>query len=92
MEVNPQTSHKIKIVTKKETKTRTFLNIYGVFACIGLVLSIFTVPISISENMEFIRDEELLMETNKIKGFLTFIISSAVLYFSLVNLYYIRKK
>ncbi|KOR80588.1 hypothetical protein AM232_20605 [Bacillus sp. FJAT-21352] len=79
METNPQT---------KEITIRTVLNIYGVFTVLALILSIFTTPISINENMQLFYDEDLIMAAKKIKEFLLFIFGSALVYFSLVNLYY----
>ena len=88
LEINPQTSRNVEIVTKKEITIRTVLNIYGVFTVIALILSIFTTPVSINENMQFFYNEDLMMGAKKIKEFLLFIFSSALVYFSLVNLYY----
>ncbi|KQU15287.1 hypothetical protein ASG65_27375 [Bacillus sp. Leaf13] len=76
------------MVKQKEITIRTVLNIYGVFAVLVLILSIFTTPISINENMQFFYNEDLMMEAKKIKEFLFFIFGSALVYFSLVNLYY----
>ena len=88
LDVNPQSSHNIEIVTKKKISIRTVLNIYGAFTFIGLILSIFTVPITINGDMEFFRNE---MEPKKIKEFLFFNVSVTLVYFALVNFYYIRK-
>ncbi|MFL0366232.1 hypothetical protein ACH0BF_24960 [Pseudobacillus sp. 179-B 2D1 NHS] len=76
------------MVAKKEITTRRVLNIYGVFSVIALIISIFTVPISINENMQLFYNEDLMMKENKVKEFLFFIFGSALVYFSLVNLYY----
>jgi hypothetical protein len=88
LEIDQQTSENVEIVTKKEITIRTVLNIYGVFAVLALILSIFTTPISINENMQLFYNEDLMMEAKKIKEFLFFIFGSALVYFSLVNLYY----
>lgn len=92
METNPQTSRKIEIVAKKGITLRTVINIYGVFAVLTLILSIFTTPISINENMQFYYNEDLMMADKKIKEFLLFIFGSALVYFSLVNFYWKYKK
>jgi hypothetical protein len=76
------------LVSKKEITSRTVLNIYGVFAVLALILSIFTTPISINENMQLFYNEDLKVEAKKVKEFLFFIFGSALVYFSLVNLYY----
>ncbi len=91
METNPQTSQNIEI-EKKRITIRTVLNIYGIFTSFALIVSIFTNPISMNENMEFIYLEELMMEKKKIKEFILFICCTAVVYFPLVNLYYKFKK
>ncbi|MFJ7932582.1 hypothetical protein [Peribacillus sp. NPDC096448] len=76
------------MVSKKEITLRTVLNIYGVFTVLALILSIFKPPISINENMQLFYNEDLKMEAKKVKEFLFFIFGSALVYFSLVNLYY----
>jgi hypothetical protein len=88
LETNPQTSQNVEIVSKKEVTIRTVLNIYGVFAVLGLILSIVTSPICIDENIQFYFNKELMMGEKKIKEFLLFIFISAVAYFLFVNLYY----
>jgi len=88
LEINEQTSGNVEIVTKKEITIRTVLNIYGFFAVLALILSIFTSPISINENMQLFYNKDLMMEAKKIKEFLFFIFGSALVYFSLVNLHY----
>ena len=89
METNVQTSQNIEIVTKKEITIRKVLNIYGVFAVIGLLLSIFTNPISLNENMQVYFNEEIMMEPKKVKEFLLFIFLSSSIFFFLVNIYFI---
>jgi hypothetical protein len=88
LELNPQTSRNIDLVKKKKNAIRKVLNIYGVFTVLALILSIFTTPISINEDMQFFYNKDLIMEAKKIKEFLLFIFSSAIVYFSSVNLYY----
>uniref|UniRef100_UPI003F492582 hypothetical protein n=1 Tax=Niallia taxi TaxID=2499688 RepID=UPI003F492582 len=84
---NTQTSQKVELYNKRIITIRTVLNIYGVFAFIGLILSVFTIPVSVSEDMQFFYNKKLLMGQMKIKEFLLFIISAAVAYFVLVNIY-----
>jgi hypothetical protein len=88
LETNPQTSPNVKIVSNQAVTIRTTLNLYGVFAVIGLLLSIVTIPISIDENIRFYFNKELMMGEKKVKEFLLFILFSGVGYFSIVNLYY----
>ncbi len=86
LEINQQTSENAEIV--RGITIRTVLNLYGGFAVFGLILSIFTTPISLNENMRLFYNEDLMMEAKKIKEFLFFIFGSALVYFSLLNLYY----
>jgi hypothetical protein len=88
LETNPQTSPNVKIVSNQAVTIRTMLNLYGVFAVIGLLLSIVTTPLSIDESFQLYFNKELMMGDKKIKEFLLFIFISAVGYFSFVNLYY----
>ena len=81
MNTNTQMSRDADLYKKKNITIRTVLNIYGVFAVVGLILSIYTIPVSINNNMQFFYNEELLMDQKKIKEFLIFIFSSAVVYF-----------
>lgn len=88
LNVNPQNSKEVELYKKRNITIRTVLNIYGVFAIVGLILSIFTIPVSVSEDMQFFYNQELLMGQKKIKEFLLFIFGSAVAYFVLVNVHY----
>jgi hypothetical protein len=88
LETNPQTSGNVEIVSKKEVTIRIVLNFYGVFAILGLILSIVTIPVSLDENYQFYFNKELMMGEKKIKEFLLFICIVAVTYFSFLNLYY----
>lgn len=88
MDFKSETSHDIEIVIKKKITFRTVLNIYGILVIFALILSIFTVPISINENIQFLYNEDLIMETKKIKEFILFIFSIGVIYFLLVNIFY----
>ena len=81
MNTNTQMSRDADLYKKKNITIRTVLNIYGIFAVAGLILSIYTIPVSINNNMQFFYNEELLMDQKKIKEFLIFIFSSAVVYF-----------
>ncbi|UGB28734.1 hypothetical protein [Metabacillus sp. B2-18] len=87
MQIQPQTSKKIEIVIKKKFSTRRVLNIYGLFTVIALILSIFTIPISINEKLQLYYNKELILETYKVKEFLQFIFASALFFFFLVNIY-----
>lgn len=67
-------------------------NIYGVFTVFALILSIFTHPISINEDMKLFFDKEIMLERSEIKTFLIFIFTSATICFFAVNIYFTKKK
>jgi len=74
-------------VTKKKLNTKRVLNLYGLFTVIALISSLFTIPISVNENLQLFYNKELLLETYKVKEFLQFIFVSALFFFFLVNIY-----
>lgn len=74
METNVQTSQNVEIVTKKEVSMRKLLNIIGIFIFAGLALTNVTTPLPSSEDT---------------KEFLLFIVGSAIIYYFLVNIYFI---
>ncbi|KSU86666.1 hypothetical protein A2U94_14830 [Bacillus sp. VT 712] len=88
MNSNLQTSKPVKVVVKKKLTIRSVLNLYGIFAIAGMLLSIFTTLVSLNENMELYLKTEEMLKGKKLKEFLAFIFGSAVVYFSLVNIYY----
>lgn len=87
MQIQQQTSNNVEIVTKKKLNTKRVLNLYGLFTVIALISSIFTIPISVNENLQLFYNKELLLETYKVKEFLQFIFVSALFFFFLVNIY-----
>ena len=56
-------------------------NIYGVFTVFVLLLSIFTHPASVNQNMKLFFNKEIMLERSEIKTFLIFIFTSATIYF-----------
>ncbi|MBM7602974.1 hypothetical protein JOC75_000944 [Metabacillus crassostreae] len=88
MDLNPQSTHTVNIVTKKKFTIRKVLNLYGIFTFVGLIVSIFTIPLTFNVEMGFSRYE---MELKDIKKFITFIFASGFIYFFLVNVYHIKK-
>lgn len=87
MQIQTQTSRNVEVVTKKKFNTKTVLNIYGILTVIALILSIFTNPISVNENMQLFHNEEFILKTYEIKEFLQFIFVSSLFFFFLVNIY-----
>ncbi|WKA56638.1 hypothetical protein [Planococcus shixiaomingii] len=86
-----QVSQNTETVTKEEITLRTVFNVYGVFAFLGLILSIFTHPISGNENTYIFYDQALMMDSNTMKEFLLFILASSFIYFCLVNIYFLGR-
>lgn len=74
METNVQTSQNVEIVTKKEMSMSKLSNIIGIFIFGGLALTNVTNPLYSSELT---------------KEFLLFIGGSAIIYYFLVNIYFI---
>lgn len=71
---------------------RSVLKIYGVFASHGLILSLFTVPVSLDENLKLYYNRELLMEPKKVMELLIFVLCSSIIYFPSVNYFFRRNK
>ncbi|MDW0111538.1 hypothetical protein [Sporosarcina aquimarina] len=71
---------------------KKILNVYGCLAALGLVLTIFTHPITGTDNMRIVFNKELMMSSSEIKEFLLFIFISSITYFFIVNLYFSKKK
>ncbi|MEI5907064.1 hypothetical protein WAK64_08340 [Bacillus spongiae] len=91
MQVQPQISSSVTIVTKKEMTLRRVLNTYGFFTVISLVLWIFTNPITL-ENMNFYFNDKKMLETYQIMKYMSFVAGSGVIYFFLVNIYFMGQK
>ena len=71
LERNPQSPDSVN-ANQKTFSIRTVLNIYGVFASLGLILSIITVSISLDGNLKlYFSEEHNRVEKNK--EFLVFI-------------------
>ncbi|QOR64717.1 hypothetical protein IM538_12660 [Cytobacillus suaedae] len=88
MQVNYETSVKTNIQTKKSLTLRAVLNYIGVFLTIGMLLTIFTVPLSLNEELQFYYNTDLLLKKYKLTNFIAFSIGFAVIYFLAVNVYY----
>lgn len=77
---------------KKRITTRGALNMYGVFTVISLILSIYTQPFSVNDNMEIFFNREIMLSPSEIKGFLIFIFISATIYFLTISIYSSKNK
>ncbi|MBM7583958.1 hypothetical protein JOC86_000495 [Bacillus pakistanensis] len=74
MEPNVQTSQNVEFVTKKEVSMRKLLNIIGIFIFGGLAITNVTNP---------------LLSSELTREFLLFIGGTAIIYYFLVNIYFI---
>ncbi|AQQ53467.1 hypothetical protein [Planococcus lenghuensis] len=84
--------HTGMVPSKKEEMTlKKVMNGYGICAFLGLILSSLNHPVTGIENMQIIHSRELRMHQNEMKGFFLFILATAVLYFSLINGYFVQK-
>ncbi|MDQ0231989.1 hypothetical protein [Metabacillus malikii] len=90
MKLQPQTTE-VTVVTKRNITTRFALNIYGIVLVLGLLLSIYTTTFSFEASLGFYQSEERLMEPKKMKEYIIFIVSTGIVYFLAVNLYFIRR-
>lgn len=70
---------------------RTVLNIYGVFLILGMLLTIYTHPISIDRYGKVFFDSSIMMNAQEIKGFLSFLLLVGLIYFPAINIYWIKK-
>lgn len=76
LEIDIQTSQSVKISTKKPFSLKKLFNLIGLFIFGGLALSTVTNPI----------------HSNEAKDFFLFISGSAIVYYFLVNVYFIGAK
>lgn len=91
MEVNPQKSTDIEIVTEKNIELRAVLNWLGIIIFLGCLLTILTMPFSLNRALEISQNEEIIMSPKKIKELLLFVFGSAIVYFFLVNFYFMGR-
>ena len=77
---------------KKKLTLRSFLNIYGVLTILGWLLTIYTHPITVNQENGVFFDQSLMMSEQKIKEFFVFLLIVGVIYFSIVNIYFSKRK
>lgn len=80
-----------EITLKKQRTVRTVLNITGVLIFLGLALSIYTMPLTLNENKEIYFNHDYKLKPSYLKEFIAFIVGSAIIYFSLVNLFFLER-
>lgn len=92
MQVKYEPNVKTNIKTSKRLTLRAVLNYYGVFLTVGLLLTIFTVPVSQNEQLKFYYNTDLVLKDYKLLNFIYFIVVVSSIYFLVVNIYYSRFK
>ena len=88
---NSNTSIKTNIKSRN-LSVRAVLNIIGVFIFIGLLLTTLSTTIPANQGMEYYQTGEHMMKHYKIIEFSLFVLASGVIYFFLVNIYYMSQK
>ncbi|MFS0861161.1 hypothetical protein [Fredinandcohnia sp. 179-A 10B2 NHS] len=91
LQVNYTPSVHREVKLKKQRTVRTVLNISGVLIFLGLALSIFTMPLTLNENKEIYFNHDYKLKPSYLKEFIVFIVGSAIVYFSLVNLFFLER-
>ncbi|MEK4967106.1 hypothetical protein MKX29_05300 [Cytobacillus sp. FSL R7-0696] len=86
MGTRPQ-EQQVNVYDKKLT-IRFVLNIYGIFVILGFILSIFTSPISLNEQLQFVYHTEHLLKEEKVIQLIIFLVMGAMIYFTAVNIFY----
>ncbi|MCA1028946.1 hypothetical protein LCM23_23200 [Cytobacillus kochii] len=86
MGTRPQ-EQQVNVYDKKLT-IRFALNIYGIFVILGFILSIFTSPISLNEQLQFVYHTEHLLKEEKVIQLIIFLVMGAMIYFTAVNIFY----
>ncbi|MBD7938919.1 hypothetical protein H9655_17935 [Cytobacillus sp. Sa5YUA1] len=88
MNAQPQEQQVVTYVEKREITIRSVLNIYGVFAILGFLLGIFTTPLSLNEQLQFVYHTDYLLKGEKLISLLLFLSVSALIYFPVLNMLY----
>jgi len=92
MEVNYQRPTNIKTHPKREISLRVLLNIIGLVIFLGYSFMIITVPYGFTPDFQFQQLEETKLTYKKIKECLSFIFAAAIIYFFLVNIYFMGER
>ncbi|WP_080846310.1 hypothetical protein [Cytobacillus gottheilii] len=88
MELQTKAAAEINIHTKKNITIKKALQIYGIFAVIGMFLSNITIPVSLNEEMQFFINEDLQLSSSELKSFSIFIVGSASIFFGIIHTVY----
>lgn len=76
----------------KGISVQKLLNIAGSFMLLGLLISIFTVPFSLNEELQLYYDNRLVLKGEKLEEFLSFVVAAGFAYFMLVRLYFTQRR
>lgn len=88
MNAQPQEQQVVTYVEKREMTIRSVLNIYGIFVILGFILSIFTSPLSINEQLQFVYHTEKIVKGEKLIELILFLSVSTLIYFPALNIFY----
>lgn len=76
----------------KTISVQKLLNIAGGLMLLGLLVSIYTVPISLNEELRLYYDDKLVLKGEKLEEFLSFVFAAGFAYFMLVRLYFTQRR
>jgi hypothetical protein len=76
----------------KAISVQKLLNIAGSFMLLGLLVSIYTVPFSLNEELRLYYDNKLVLKGEKLEEFLSFVFAAGFAYFMLVRLYFTQRR
>ncbi|KRF58217.1 hypothetical protein ASG98_06415 [Bacillus sp. Soil531] len=91
MRANFKESTEINVNTKKERTLQLTLNVVGILMFMGVLIRWWTVPFSVSRDLQIYYNQGFQMTLNECKEFLAFVLCAAGVYFSLVNVYFLGK-
>jgi hypothetical protein len=92
LELEYQKTPEFQPVAEKEYSLRTVLNMMGIVIFGGILLQSLTVPIMLDRHGEFSQIEEIKMNAGKFVEFFLFIFGCGMIYYFLVNVYFMGKK
>ncbi|MBY0198235.1 hypothetical protein ACTHQ0_13670 [Priestia megaterium] len=76
---------------KKERTLQFTLNVIGIFMFIGVLIRWWTVPFAVSNDLQIYYNPDFQMKPSECKEFLAFVLCTASVYFSLINVYFLGK-
>jgi hypothetical protein len=92
LQVNYKPASEQVLKADKTISVQKLLNITGGLMLLGLLVSIYTVPISINEELRLYYDDKLVLKGEKLEEFLSFVFAAGFAYFMLVRLYFTQRR